>query len=300
MNYFLLILAVLSLNAQAKFPSIHVRNMHGNYLDQKGTAYAESAKYKISKVRISHEDISLNFDKKEKNLIINDDTTTVDLNFDFSFLNIFKAFSFKALDIFSNQKKFGLLSGDVELFIAPKKYSISDFYIETDISNLPIPREEDITIIDGLTLNAAFSMRRVSFSNFDDEVFEQMKLENPNEKEKISHYQNQNNKINIPMIIRNVNYKIHKGRFTGRALIDSYINLWFRVAGDITTNKENTFMKIYIRKAKLGIFSIRRTILRMISALDLDAVEVDGYTIHVDLRNVALGQQKHDIQKNHK
>lgn len=291
MKKLLLISLVFSLNAMASFPIIDVKNIGGEYVDEKGNAYAMKAAYELPNVKISHRDIHITFNKKRKNLIISDPSTTVELDFDFSFLNIFKSFSFENLDISSDAKIFNIFSEELDINIDPKKYMIKDFYVETDVRNIPTQDDEDITIVDGLVLNAALKVSKLEFkddntSNF----FDSLRSENKGKHKEINEIEARGKKgIKIPMIVRNMSYSVKEGLFTGKAKIDSYINLWLRIGGKMTTNKDNTKLEIHLHKAKLGIFSIRSTLLKQVKKLELEGVTVKGRTIHVDLSSVVTG-----------
>ena len=148
MRTFLLILFFMN-PVFGAFPLIDVKNINGDYLDEKGSASALKAYYVVPKVKIKHSDITISINKKEKNLVINDPNTSVELDFDFSFLNIFKAFSITNLNIKSDKKIFSIDSEQIDLFISKQKYDLTNVYLETDITNLDIGTDEDITIVDG-------------------------------------------------------------------------------------------------------------------------------------------------------
>ncbi len=288
----LMILSITINSALAAFPIIDVKNISGDYLDGNGTAYALKASYKLPKVRISHENIDVKFNKQEKNLVISDPSTRVELDFDFSFLNVFKAFSFKDLDIQSTDKLFTISSDEFDLYIDPKKYHLEELYVETDVRNIPTQDDEDISVVDGLILNASLLIRKMTFAAFEDIIFDDMRTENPAQTVEINEIQRRGQSLEIPMIVRKVDYRVKDGIFDGKALIDSYINLWLRVGGKMTSNKDNTKIDIFLLKAKLGIFSIKKTLLKQIKRLELDGVTVKGSTIHVDLKTVATNGQE--------
>lgn len=284
----ILILCFVVNTAYAVFPIIDVQNVNGDYLDEKGSAFAEKAYYALPKVKISHKDISIKFNKREKNLIISDPSTTVELEFDFSFLNVFKAFAFDNSYIKSNTKLFTLGSNVLDMYIDQQKYHMEDVILETDVRNVQVPDDEDLTILDGIVLNAAVKIKKISFSKFRDIVFDDLRIENPSKISEINHFQLKSQKNALPMIIRFLKFNIDKGRFRGIAKIDSYINLWLRMSGTIKTNKENTLIDMHLQRAKLGWFSIRGTILKMARRLKLDGLTVKGSHIIVDLGSSSL------------
>ena len=278
----------------ANFPIIDVEELNGTYLDEKGSAHAVKASYVLPKVEIKHQDIDVIFDKMEKQLRISDPATSVILDFDFSFLNIFKSFDFSGVDIKSTDKIFALQSDLVNLFINEASYDLEDFYIETDVRNIPTQDDEDITVIDGLILNALLRIKNLRLSDVPPkEFFQEMRGENPELIAEINELELKNKKnLKVPLIVRNASYVVKEGAFSGKALMDSWINLWLRFSGEMNTNKENSEITIRIDRAKLGIFSIRGMLLRRVRNLNLEGLSINGNTITVNLETVILGQQK--------
>ncbi len=291
MKYLLLSFLFIT-SAHAVFPTVHVENVSGDYLDEKGTAYAEKAYYVLPKVKISHSDINIKINKKSKHLIINDPNTTVELVFDFSFLNVFKAFDFDNMNIKSNGKLFTLTSGNLGLHIDPKRYVFEELAFETDVRNIPTQDDEDITVIDGLILNAALSVKRLQFKQLDKMFFVSLKNENERFVDEVEKLTQKSMTSTVPMVVRFIRFNVKEGIFSGRAKIDSYINLWLKVSGVISTNKENTMLDINLKRAKLGIFSVRGTLLRLVRNLKMDNVTVNGSHIIVDLNSIVLGGRR--------
>jgi|LULF01.1.fsa_nt_gb hypothetical protein len=282
---FLVMFCFLGL-AHAKFPRIDVVNVNGNYYEGAGHASAQKAFYVLPKARIFHENIDIRFNKKESNLVISDPSTEVTLDFDFSFLNIFKAFSFNNLGIKSTDKLFTIRSDDMNLHISPTVYHMENFLVETDVRNIPVGDDDDITIVDGLILNAALSFKTLEFQDFDNEFFNDLKDENHNNKVQIEQILEKRQKWMLPMIVRFLKFNVKDGRFYGKTLIDSYINLWLRLDGKVKSNKENTKIEIHLQRAKLGIFSIRGTLMNMVRRLKLNGVQVKGHYIYVNLEKI--------------
>ena len=90
----------------ATFPLIDVQNLEGEYLEGAGRAHADKAYYVLPVAKIRHENIDLTFSKKDKSLVIQDPSTSVELDVDLSFLNVLQAFTFKNLNIKSTSKFF--------------------------------------------------------------------------------------------------------------------------------------------------------------------------------------------------
>ncbi|MEE2671139.1 MAG: hypothetical protein VYA54_05485 [Bdellovibrionota bacterium] len=292
MKFLAPLLLLSSFAAFGSFPEINVEELNGTYLDAKGRAHAMKAQYVLPKVEIKHENIDVVFDKVERKLRISDPSTSVTLDFDFSFLNIFKSFEFTGVEIKSIDKLFWVQSDVLNLFINDTSYNLDDFYVETDVRNIPTQDDEDISIVDGLILNAVFNTKTLRFSNVDKEKFlEDLRLENNDRIEEIS---NLSSDKNIPVVVRNISYVVKDGVFHGKALMDSWINLWLRLNGKMSTNKENSELTIRIDRAKLGFFSIRGTLLKRVRALNLEGVQVIGNEIKVKLDTVILGNRRRD------
>ena len=90
----------------------------------------------------------------------------------------------------------------------------------------------------------------------------------------------------IPLIVRFLDLFIEKGRFKGTAKVDSYINVWLKLFGEISTNKEETMLDIKLDSAHLGIIPIKGKILSSIRNLNIKAITVEGDHIIVDLRSL--------------
>lgn len=288
MKLFLMLNLVIA-NAFAAFPIIDVQDLEGSYLNEKGTAHAMKARYVLPNVEISHEDIDVNFNKEEKKLRISDPQTSVILDFDFSFMNIFKVFDFSGVEVQSTDKLFWLKALDLDIFIDKKEYNLDEVYVETDVRNIPTQDDEDITVVDGLILNAVIRAKRLGFRDFDGKFFDNLREENPSLVAEVNGLESKRLNWNLPVIVRHLNYVVKEGNFTGRALMDSYINLWLRIGGVMKTDKKNTVMTIELNRAKLGIFSVRRTLLRMVRNLKLEGISVDKNIITIKLDTVILG-----------
>lgn len=289
MKLFLCVM-LLSTSVLAKFPLIDIQRMSGEYVEGEGKAYAEKAFYVIPKAKISHEQIEIDFSKLSKSILIKDPSTSVELEYDFSFLDVLKAFSFNELNIKSTDKLFTIVSDVFDIYIDPTKYHIEKFLVETDVRNIPTSDAQDISILDGIILNGRLEAKKMQFKDFDLTLFDDLRLENPGHKQEITKVQ-KSNKLSIPMIVRHMKFKADEGRIVGKALMDSYINLWFRVWATMKTNKRNSELIITVNKAKLGIFSIRSTLLKAIARLKLDKVNVDvkRRTITIDLKSIVFG-----------
>lgn len=276
-------LTFISVQAFAALPLINIDNMSGDYRDSKGNAHAEAGKYIIRNIRISHQDLFLSFDKKEKSLEIKDGTTLVTIDSQFNFLDIFKSFSFEYVDVVSNKKTFSINAESFDLFLAPRNYTFSDVKITTDISHLPQSERERSTIIDSLLVDANFKIQKIKRTRPESDFYSDLAGENPKHQAEIAKLYDASKFLSLPMIIRYVDFDVKNGELSGMAKVDSYINLWFRAWGSVKSNKDNSFLKITIRQAKLGYFTITRTFLRMVKALNLDNVTVKGNVITLKL-----------------
>ncbi len=249
-----------SVTGHAYFPFIDAEGISGKYHNLKGVAFGEKVQYEVSRVNITHQDIDIDFNKVDKNLVLADDKTSVKLNLDFSFLNVFESLSFKNVGIKSDKKVFSLSTEDLILNIDPTSFELSDIHFITDISASTIA-EEEMTILHGLILHSSLKAKTLDFG----EISETKK---------------------IPLIVRFLDLFIEKGRFKGVAKVDSYINVWLKLFGEISTNKEETMLDIKLDSAHLGIIPIKGKILSSIRALNIKAITVKDDHIIVDLRSL--------------
>jgi hypothetical protein len=284
-------------NVLGAFPEVNVDGLSGEYISGHGSAHAFKANYVLPNLRISHEDIHFEVSKGQKKLKISDPSTTVEVNFDSNLLNIFKAFNFSEVKIKSDKKLFWIQSNNFNFFINDTDYELNEFYLETDVRNIPLQDDEDVTVVDGLVLNAILKIANLRFRGIDHQAFkEDLRREagyTGEELEKIIGIDK-----GIPFRIKNLNFVVKDGCFSGRAMFDSWINLWFRVSGTVKTDKENTVLSFHLSRAKLGIFPIKKTLLRRIRALNLDGMQIKGDQIDISLKQFFTNQKRLDTKIN--
>jgi hypothetical protein len=142
--------------------------------------------------------------------------------------------------------------------------------------------------VEGLILNAVVKAKNLFFKSIEKKYFfDDLKQENPDHIVDLSRMENEAK--SIPLVVRNMNFTVKEGVFTGRALMDSWINLWLRLNGVMSTNKTNTQLTIHLQSARLGIFSIKGTLLKRLRGLNLEGVSIIKDKIIVNLETVVLG-----------
>jgi len=274
-------------NALAGFPLVKFDGVYGEFENREGRAYAENAKYDLEQVKLSHKSIEVKFNNKVKNLVINDDSTTVELKFDFSFLNVFQSFSFDGVSMESSAKAFDLALDNLALHVKPKDYNAEELKISSDLSvinsdDLPTG---DIDILDGFVLNGSVSFKKLIFGNIDaNNIMMQLISENPERESEIK--STFVGLKSIPLKLRNLNLSTDKGIINGRVVLDSWVNANLYIGGRLVHRKIENNLEITLTKAKLGYFSIRRLVLREIRDLQVEAITVKGNLIVVDLGKV--------------
>lgn len=283
MKSILLSFAILSLSSSlfAKFPVVSVKDLSGEFENNRGKAYAESAKYDLTEAIISHDRINVEFFKPKKNLVLRDDSTVVELNFDVSFMNIFKAFQADLVNINSTEETFSLTTEKLVLDIAPTKYTFNKVELETDVKG-KVGKDQEFDLIDGFLISGEANVKSVYFGILSREDFiKELKLENPEHAKEIDTQFEQADKI--PVVARNFRLVVEKGNFSGSVYLDSWLNATLYLGGKVEYPKADGVLIIKLWKAKVGYFSIRNLILSRIAALDLEAVTVKGSTITIDL-----------------
>jgi hypothetical protein len=282
-----LISLFLCANVFAGFPLVKFDGVYGEFENREGRAFAQSAKYDLEQVKISHKAIEVKFNNKVKNLVINDNNTTVELKFDFSFLNVFQSFSFDGVSMESSAKAFDLALDNLALHIKPKDYNAEELKISSDLS--VIDSDElptgDIDILDGFVLNGTISFKKLIFGNIDAQnIMMQLISENPERESEIN--QTFTGLKSIPLKLRNLKLSTDRGVINGRVVLDSWINANLYIGGRLVHKKNQNNLEITLTKAKLGYFSIRRLVLREIRDLQVEAITVNGNLIVVDLGKV--------------
>ncbi len=284
MKKILIFSLLLSSNAFASFPLVKFSNLYGEFANDKGKAYAESAKYDLEQVKLSHKEIEVKFNKKEKHLVIHDQNTIVELKFDFSFLNVFKFLSFDGANMQSTKTDFDINLHRLNLFIQPNDFALEEISMSADLTEVNGPNSDDATVLDGFVLNGSLGIKTTSFGTINsDEFFKMLIAENPALTDLI---QTSFIPKAIPLTARNLSLRVEKGLFKGQVFLDSWLNANLYIGGEIKNLTKDNKMQINLNKAKLGYFSIKRFILKKIRNLNLDSIEVNGQVITVNLGKV--------------
>jgi hypothetical protein len=280
MRKILVVLMMLSSTTFAAFPILDFQNINGDFHDNRGNAYAEKAKYDLQNVKISHKQIEVKFNKIQKNLVLKDANTTVELGFDFSFLNIFKAFTFSGVDVTSTARRFDLFLESLNLYIDKSVYSVEDIDLRADVTNL-VNSDADIDIIDGFMLNGDLNIGVMRFGDINSDLWlSSLMEENPSEKDFIQ--KNLNVLKKIPLIVRNLRMVVRKETFSGSCKLDSWINFNLYLGGTMKHFAKENKVVINLLKAKLGYLSMRKVILKALGLLKLQGVSINGSEITID------------------
>lgn len=266
----------------AGFPVVKVVQMSGEYKDKKGTAYAENASYDLEDVKISHRDIEVKFNKILKNLVLSDDNTTVELKFDFDFLNVFSSIAFEGVDIFSGDNQMDMNLDDFSVFIDSNAYHLNRVVMSSDITQYNTDGQ-DITMLNGLLLNGELKVNYIDMGSVKTKQLKE-ELKEQELTELVNDTLDKN--IQIPVIARYLSLKINKGEFNGAVLLDSWLNAWLRMNGTIENKEKENKLIITLNRAKLGIFSIRGFLLRKVRDLSPETISVDGNKIIINLESV--------------
>lgn len=285
----LIIGLLLSTSVWAKFPLINFQGLSGDYANKKGIAYADSGKYFIPpSVRISHNEIEVRFNKVQKNLVIRDGSTAVELGFDFSFLNVFRAINFSGVDITSDQKKYRMFMDTLNIYVDPNEYRIRDLDIITDVSQIS-DIDDDIDILDGFMINGDINIKDLSFGKISQqELMDRMIAENPEKEQEIRKLFSFVKFSKIPLVARNLKMTVRKEKFNGSVKLDSWINLNLYLGGTVKHLPKEKKLVIDMQRAKLGYFSIRRWILRSIRNINAENITISGTKIIIDLEKTVL------------
>lgn len=280
MRKLLILTSFIAINAMAFFPDIDVKSISGRYIDGKGSAFAHSAIYDLDVVKISHENIDVKFNIVSKNLVLNDKNTTVKLKYDFSFLNFLKAATFESLNIESKSKKFEVSAPEVNIFVDEDQIEFIEMGILSDLEGATINTDGDIDIFSGVLINGQIDIKKARMLSYDlTDLYNDIVVEYP----ELNEDKSLQKTAKIPLIVRNLRLNLKESSFSGRALLDSWINAWVYVGGKIENDTKSKKVKITLTKAKLGVFSIRKILLRKLRKAGINGVTVRGNVITVDL-----------------
>lgn len=281
-------LLVSSFCTYAGFPEFKLTNLSGTYENKHGSAFAEYASYNLDVVRIEHKVIHVKFNNVEKNLVLSDNNTSVRLKFDFSFLNVFQALEFDSVNAKSEKAKFLTKIDELGVFIEPSEYILNNLEISSDLTNMDINANE-IDMLEGFIMHGNLFVEKIAMKSIHaDDIQDDLGRTFPDLR---TNRDPNARPLKIPLVGRNFHLTIDKKEFSGKVLLDSWINAWLKLAGSLDYKKNEQLLRITIDKAKLGIFSVRGLLLRKIKKLNMDTVQVDGNVIIVDLgQSVGQGQ----------
>lgn len=265
-----LISIFISFNTYAVFPKISANGVSGDYKNGEGRAFAEHVEYELPEVKLTHKNIDVSFNKPEKNLIIFDRNTTVSIKFDFSFMNVFKVFDFKNVEIASEEKKFKFNVAQMHMMLGPQEFTLNNVVLKADLTNYKF--DSEISFLEGFILNGLASVDDIFLGNYlNNELSSLLSKE----------------KSFIPVSGRLATVSIDKEVFNGQVLLDSWVNLWLRFDGTISLNKERTKLEIVLNKAKLGYLSIRKIVLNKLAQIQNEKIKVEGNKVIIEFDSAA-------------
>ena len=273
----ILSLLVASTIAQASLPELFFENVNGVYTDGKGSAHVMDAKYKIDNVLLMHKDIEVNFNKKEKNLVLLGPSTVVHFGFDFSFLNIFRIFDFKGVDVKLKEKDFTIKAKTLFTQIGKFDYNIDNLSLKAQIQDMDDPDNLD-QILDSFITKGSVEVDKVlytpvSINDFKKELhLDKINLETLKFTNKM-----------IKAKLRWLKLDVTQGQIRGSVLVDSWINAWLRFSGKIVNMKKSKVLRIELTRAKLGYFGVKRFVLKALRKLESDNISVDGNVINISI-----------------
>lgn len=263
--------------AQASLPELFFENVNGVYTDGKGSAHVMDAKYKIDNVLLMHKDIEVSFNKKEKNLVLLGPSTVVHFGFDFSFLNIFRVFDFKDVDVKLKEKDFTTKAGSLFTQIGKFDYNVEKLSLKAEIQDMDDPNNLD-QILDSFIIKGSASVDKVTYTPASISDF---KKELHLDKVNLDSLKFANKMISAKL--RWLKLDVTEGQIKGSVLVDSWINAWLRFNGKIVNMKKAKVLRIELTRAKLGYFGVKRFVLKALRKLESDNISVNGNVINISI-----------------
>lgn len=272
----------ISLAANADYPNLSVNNISGKFYEDKGTAFAQLANFEFQQVSLTQKNTKLDFDRPDKNLVLQNENTKIQLKVDFSFLNMLEFFEFNGVNIQSDLKRFNIDAPFFTVGIGKTgEYTLKNIEIESDISKEPNVNQ-DIDILLGFLIKGEINIKSIFLGILDRKAFlKQILAENPGSEKLIEKTFDKN--AFLPLTIRNLRLLVKTSTFSGSAFLDSWLNATVYYGGKIEYQKEEKLLTVSLLKARLGYFSIRSLLLRTIASLGIDSIEVRGSDIIIDL-----------------
>ena len=138
---------------------------------------------------------------------------------------------------------------------------------------------DDFDFLAGFISHSELSIDRIDLGNIMKKTGEILLSEFP-ESEDIKSFASQKT---IPVLVKKIQLNINEGVFNGSAKVDSYINLWPKISGIVETISNGKTLHIHLEKAKIGIFSVRGLLLRMLSKLGIEQLKIEGNHIYINV-----------------
>lgn len=268
MKKILFLFILSSINAYAVFPKINAKGVSGDYVEGEGQAYAEYVEYELPEVKLIHKDIDVSFNKPEKFLVISDKNSSVSIKFDFSFMNVFNICNFKDLKLSSDKNFFQLNLERLYIMLAPNDFTLT----KVDISaNVEESEEKEMSFLEGFLFKGKAEIEALHLGDYSFEtLLEEIALKLPEKGIKA-----------LPVTGRFISLEATQGKIYGQVLLDSWVNLWLRFNGDIFISEDKKELVVDLHSARLGLFSIRATVLKKLAKIQNEKIKVEGNRIRI-------------------
>jgi len=277
-----LLLSAISLNVFAAYPKIKFINIGGEFTDKTGVAFAQSGKYELDKIKLSHREIDVDINQTRKTLVIRDhNSTTAELDFDFKFSNVFTAFAFKGANLESNFKHFTLDIASIDFYSEKNEYHLINAVIDTNITN-ERNTDPNIDVLSGFMLKGRIAIEEVNFSELTNgDLLSLIYSSDSKLWKKIKKWFK--NRIKLPLVLRDIEVVARSGEFSAQVLLDSFINLKISLTGKLLHSRAQDQVVIDVSEAKIGKFKMTKVILKALTLIKMKAVTVDGSKIIIGL-----------------
>lgn len=270
----------VSMSALAEFKA---QNVSGSYEQSLGRMHLPLGQFKYSIISAALNDVSSDFKRVQEGLWVEYAGTRILLKTDLSFLNILQSFSFQDANLSFENSRLDFYTPLIDARLEPRNFELRNLSLSSDISDYD-QSAQDFNVLEAILLNTDLAIKSLKLDPF---MLSQIKgdflRENPGDEDAARETETFFASASfLPVTVKNIRLVLKKETFSGSMLIDSWLSANLHVGGNLELDKANKRLIVSLHKARLGYFSILRIALRVIRALDLEDVSVQGNKLIID------------------
>jgi hypothetical protein len=274
MKLFVFIVALLSLQVKADFPSITAKNLSLDIRNNNGLGFVNFLKYDIDRMSFTHTALQAQVKKYPDRLLINDTETQIEFHYPLDFLDNFEAINIHEVNLLSHKKTFNLEIEKGKIEIGKELYLLDtlDFNCVGDETT----PEQVKHAFDYCTNESTFSTKSI---NFDQSTKLSQFFTNIIPKE----VWGGRSPIKIKGL-QEFNFKITKNAMDGKVKVDTILNIPFHMKGNVVYEADKDRFKVELKEVKAFIFDIKKIVFREISTLGIKEITAEPPFIYISAK----------------